>query len=156
MLETVPSECDVTSQSCLWVVPLLIPSKGTAFALPRMLVTAGCTEKSPCSIVAGWWPRTHWQGSQQHPLAEAMDLTSLSEFWTLSGCIFLLFFFYLYIVVILKHFSLCFVYFICYRLISGDLHLIRQGVGFFLKRGGWGWHWNSKSQKKAHFRKKNN
>lgn len=100
--------------------------------------------------MAGWWPRTHWQGSQQHPLAEAMDLTSLSEFWTLSGCIFLPF---LYIVVILKHCSLCFVFFICYRLTSGDLHLVWQGVGFFFK-GKDGVGIETAVHKKAHFRKK--
>lgn len=91
MLETVPPERDVTSQSCLWVVSPIDYLQRVMHSL-----FLGCWrqwERSLFGIEAGWWPRTHWQGSQQHPLAEAMDLTSLSEFWTLSGCIFLPFFF---------------------------------------------------------------
>lgn len=89
-----------------------------------MLATAGCRGEEPSGHRDRLVAQDPLAGVATDPPTEAMDLTSLSEFRTLSGCIFLLFF--LYIVVILKHFSLCFVlvFFICYRLTSGDMHLV--------------------------------
>lgn len=68
-----------------------------------------------------------------------MDFTSLSELEQFQ-VVFYSFFFFLYIVVILKHFSLCFVFDICYRLTSGDLYLVGEvgGCLFVFLRGGQG------------------
>lgn len=88
-----------------------------------------------------------WQASGPEPADRRGSDIPLLKRWTLLAFLnlnsFRLYFtpfFFLYIVVILKHFSLCFVFDICYRLTSGDLYLVGEvgGCLFVFLRGGQG------------------